>query len=75
MKIPKELVPTIKKLQVTLGKIDRKEPVFFGIVDFQEKGLVHGIDRYYTNAYGNKERLKTDWYLTDKGKQILNTIL
>ena len=75
MEIPKELSPTIKTIQKTLFRIQNKERFFFNITQYQEMGLVYGKNEYYTNAAGNKERLKTHWYLTDKAKQILNVIV
>ena len=66
---------TIKKLQSVLFKIDSKIPVFFNITQYQKMGVVKGINQYYKNSAGNKERLKTNWHLTQKGKQILNTIV
>ncbi|MFA6369057.1 MAG: hypothetical protein WCX20_01630 [Candidatus Shapirobacteria bacterium] len=64
----------IRSIQPILYKIQNKIPVFFNITKFQEWGLVYGRDQYFINAYGNKERLKTNWYLTELGKAALNLI-
>lgn len=75
MEIPKELMPTIKTIQNTLLRIQNRERFFFNITQYTKMDLVYGKNEYYTNSAGNRERLKTHWYLTDKGKQILNIIL
>lgn len=62
---------TIRKMQMTLAAIDRREKVWFNITQYTKLGLVHGIDRTYINAAGQKEWKGTDWYLTAKGKQML----
>ena len=66
---------TIKKIQSILFKIDNKMPIFFNITQFQNMGLVKGRNQYYIDAAGNKQRLKTNWFLTEKGKRTLNAVL
>lgn len=65
----------IKKIQSVLFKIDTKQKVFFNIVQYQKMGLVRGRNKHYKDSSGNKQWLTTNWFLTDKGKQILNTML
>ncbi len=60
-------------LQTILLKIDTKQPIFFNITKFQSMGLIKGRNVYgISPTSGNKVRIKTNWYLTDKGKRILN---
>ena len=73
--LTKENKLAIKKVQSVLFKIDTKQKVFFNIVEYQKMGLVKGRNKYYKDSSGNKQRLTINWFLTDKGKQILNTIL
>ena len=63
----------ILDLQTILLKIDTKQVVFFNITIFQNMGLVKGRNVYGTSpTSGNKIRIKTNWYLTEKGRRILN---
>ena len=65
----------LKELQTTLIRINRGERFFFNITRLEKMGLIKLVDRYFTNAYGNKERLRTDFYLTDKGKRIIEVMI
>lgn len=64
-----------RKLKEVLSKIKRGEKVFFNIVQYQNMGLVKGIDHYYKDATGNKERSHTTWHLTEKGERILSSLI
>ena len=65
----------IRKLQSTLIRIDNGERFFFNITQLTNLGLIHGIDRYKPDSSGNVQRIRTDWYLTNKGKRIVNTAI
>ena len=65
----------LREVQTTLLRIKNKEKFFFNITRLEKLGLIKSVDRYYINAYGNKERLKTDFYLTEKGNLLINTMI
>lgn len=70
-----EQIQSIKEVQRVLLSISLGKPVFFNITQYQSMGLVHGKDVYANDAVGNRQRIRTDWYLTEKGKMILNTVV
>ena len=67
----KELRQTISRLQANLIRIDNGERFFFNITQYKNLGLVWEKDVYYTDSTGDKERLRTDYFLTDKAKQYI----
>lgn len=56
----------IAKIQATLAAIANKTPVFFNITQYQKRGLVKSHGTY---------RGKTNWILTEKGKQMLAVVV
>ena len=66
----------IRKLQSDLIRIDNKERFFFNITNFEKMGLIKQKEVYSTrNARGNKERIRTDYYLTAKARNYINIIV
>lgn len=53
-----------RKLQATLTKIATKKPCFFNVALFLSMGLVR--------EHGKTTDNKTNWVLTEKGKQLLS---
>jgi hypothetical protein len=66
---------TIRKLQVVLLKIQEGQQVFFNVVNYTKMGLIKGRDVYGKDSSGNRVKIRTDHYLTEKGKRIANTII
>lgn len=63
----------IRKLQGTLTRIAAGERFFFNITSFKRMGLIAEKSIYGKDSSGNKIRLETKYYLTNKGNMILNT--
>lgn len=70
-----EQIKSIKEAQRVLLSISLGKPVFFNITQYQNMGLVRGQDVYGVDATGNRERVRTDWFLTTKGKMILDQVI
>lgn len=57
-----------------LAMIASKQPVFFNIHTYMNVlNLVKSRDIYGTDSVGNRVRIKTEYYLTEKGKRVLNS--
>jgi predicted transcriptional regulator len=55
------------KLQITLTAIATKKRVFFNVAQYLQMGLVR--------EHGKDHKLRTNWVLTEKGKQFLNVMI
>jgi hypothetical protein len=62
---------TIRKIQADLIRIDNGERFFFNIANYEKLGLIKERDVFGTDSSGNKTRIRTDYYLTDKAKQYV----
>ena len=62
---------TIRKLQSNLIRIDNGERFFFNIEQYKNLGLIKEKDIYGLDSSGNKTRIRTEYYLTDKAKQYI----
>lgn len=61
----------IQKIQSDLIRINNKERFFFNITVYMNLGLIYDKDVYGTDATGNKVRVRTDYFLTEKAKQYI----
>jgi hypothetical protein len=71
----KETRKAIVKIQNTLIKIDNKQPVFFNITTYQNKGLVYSKNHYCIDSSGNRVIKNTSWHLTPKAKQLISVFV
>lgn len=62
---------SIRKIQSDLIRINNGERFFFNITVYEKLGLIKEKDIFGTDASGNKIRIKTEYYLTDKAKQYI----
>jgi len=62
--ITEEQRKNILQIQAVLTKISLKQNVFFNITFYTKNGLIR--------EYGKTSDNRTNWILTEKGKQILN---
>ncbi len=61
----------IEKTLVVLNKIHRGEKVFFNIQQYKSLGLVISRDNWGKDCRGNKTRISTSYFLTNKAKQFI----
>lgn len=66
---------TIRELQVVLLMIQEGQKVFFNVVNYTKMGLIKERGVYGNDSSGNRVKIRTDHYLTEKGKRIANTII
>jgi len=63
----------IIETQAILMKVSKGIKVFFNIELYENRmGVVRSEKKWGTDAVGNKVVVGTNWYLTTKGKMILN---
>jgi hypothetical protein len=62
---------TIRKIQSDLIRIDNGERFFFNITNYENLGLIKERDIMGKDSTGNKVRIRTEYYLTDKAKQYI----
>lgn len=73
MKYDKE---ALKQIQSTLLKIHNKQRCFFNVVMFEKMGLVYSKKKWSKSpTSGNKIVIGHNFYLTEKGKKILNCVI
>lgn len=73
MKVPKEELKQIRKIQAVLHSVKSKNPIFFNIATYEHKlKFVYSRKKWAENAVGNKVEVGHTWHLTAKGLQMLN---
>lgn len=68
--LDEETIKTIRKVQADLIRIENGERFFFNVANYENQGLIKSRDIMGYNSAGNKVKISTEWYLTDKGKRI-----
>ena len=68
-------IKTLKKMQRDLLRIANKEHFFFNITKYKNLELIYEKSKYVIDSCGNSVRIGADYYLTEKGKQIVSVII
>lgn len=74
MELTEKQIKVLRNQQQVLRKIAEGEDVFFNIVNYEQKlGLVKSRNVYGKDPWsGERIVIDTNYYLTTKGKMILN---